>query len=343
MQDSTLINAFTEALKVLLQDKCIPPVVRAIETNAKSSDQDLLWQTIENSGFADALRGEANGGAALSLSDAFPLLMLCGQYALPVPLAETIVARAWLDNQTTVVPTGSITLAMGTISDTGELSCHNVTSGRVADWVLVGVQSSENFTLLLPRDQATQSSAAFPLDANLTWPKRISPNSPYLPAIDIRCHQAYIYASQLAGALMTIFDRTLQFANDRQQFGKPIGKFQAIQHQLSVMAEHVFAARMAAQIGSHSADATPELHRVAVAKARTSEAALEVAALSHSIHGAIGFTAEFDLHLFTRRLHLWRQAAGSESYWHKVLGHALVSGQGQGMALDLIRNITDIH
>jgi acyl-CoA dehydrogenase len=341
MQDSTLINAFTEALNALLQDKCTPTVVRAIEANAKSPDKDLLWQTIEHSGFVDALRSEANGGAAFTLSEAFPLLMLCGQYSLPLPLAETIVARAWLDHQKTLVPTGSIALAIGTVSDNGELSCHNVTCGGVADWVLVGIRSSENFTLLLPRDQATQSSAAFPLDANLTWLKTIVPEHPRLPAIDIRCNQGCIYASQLAGALMAIFDRTLQFANDRQQFGKPIGKFQAIQHQLSVMAEHVFAARMAAQIGSNSANATPDLYRVAVAKARTSEAALEVAALSHSIHGAIGFTAEFDLQLLTRRLHLWRQAAGSESYWHSVLGQALVNSQG--MALDLIRNTTDIH
>jgi acyl-CoA dehydrogenase len=141
---------------------------------------------------------------------------------------------------------------------------------------------------------------------------------------------------------MSVFQRTLQFANERQQFGRPIGKFQAIQHQLSVISEHAFAARMAAQIGYHSASATPHRLRVAVAKARTSEAALEVAALSHSIHGAIGFTEEFDLQLFTRRLHLWRQAGGSESYWHDVLGTEAVDPR-DGLALDLIRTTTDIH
>jgi acyl-CoA dehydrogenase len=337
MQDTT----FSDALKALLQDKCTPAVVRAIEAKAKSPDQSSLWQSIENSGFADALRSEANGGATLSLSDAFPLLMICGHYALPVPLAETMLARAWLDSQTTAVPTGSITFAMGATSDNGELRCDNVISGRVADWVLVSIQSPDNFTLLLPVASATQSAAAFPLDANLTWPKVFVSNYTRLLALDSRCHQACIYATQLAGALIAIFERTLQFANDRQQFGKPIGKFQAIQHQLSVMAEHVFAARMAAQIGCHSTNATPNVQRVAVAKARSSEAALEVAALSHSIHGAIGFTAEFDLQLLTRRLHLWRQAAGSESYWHSVLGQALVNREG--MALDLIRHTTDIH
>jgi acyl-CoA dehydrogenase len=140
---------------------------------------------------------------------------------------------------------------------------------------------------------------------------------------------------------MTVFSRTLHYANDRNQFGRPIGKFQAIQHQLSVISEHVFAARMAAQIGCQSVSATPDRLRVAIAKARTSEAALEVASLSHSIHGAIGFTAEFDLQLFTRRLHLWRQAGGSESYWHDVLGADLVNHYS-GCALDMLRATTDI-
>ena len=101
------------------------------------------------------------------------------------------------------------------------------------------------------------------------------------------------------------------------------------------------AAHMAAQLGCASDTVVPDRVRVAVAKARTSEAALEVAALSHSIHGAIGFTHEFDLQLFTRRLHAWRQAGGAESYWHSVLGRELVDHRN-GLALDLIRSATDV-
>jgi len=67
-----------------------------------------------------------------------------------------------------------------------------------------------------------------------------------------------------------------------------------------------------------------------------------MAALSHAVHGAIGFTAEFDLQLYTRRLHAWRQTAGSESYWHSVLGEELVD-RHRGLAIDLIRATTDIH
>jgi acyl-CoA dehydrogenase len=182
----------------------------------------------------------------------------------------------------------------------------------------------------------------FCLDATLSWPAAAADARPVAGAHDLQALQACVCAAQLAGALTSVFQRTLQYANDRQQFGRPIGRFQAIQHQLSVISEHTFAARMAAQVGCVGDGIVPQRLRVAVAKARTSEAALEVASLAHSIHGAIGFTEAFDLQLFTRRLHLWRQAAGSESFWHGVVGEELVDRRGD-LALDLLRVLTDIH
>ena len=102
---------------------------------------------------------------------------------------------------------------------------------------------------------------------------------------------------------------------------------------------------MAAQLGCSgaglAADRLPDRLRVATAKARCSEAALVVSELAHAIHGAIGFTAEYDLQLYTRRLHAWRQAAGSESYWHDVAGSALL--EHQGLTLDMVRRITDVE
>ena len=150
---------------------------------------------------------------------------------------------------------------------------------------------------------------------------------------------ACLMAAQMAGALQRVMEMTLQYANDRQQFGRAIGKFQAIQHQLAVMAEQVMAARMAAQLGCQATGLHPVRVNVAVAKARANEAAVEVAALAHSIFGAIGFTAEHDLQLYTRRLHAWRQAAGTESYWHEVLGRAVLQSP-HGMSVDVLKDIT---
>lgn len=328
---------FSDALRQLLVDQCTPQLVRGIESGGSA---EPFWSRLHASGFADALLSEEQGGAGLALRDVFALFELCGSYAVPVPLAETMLVRSLLTQAGLEVPQGCITFGLDATSADRAIRCKLVPYGRVANWVLL---AQGDACLLLPVARAEMRPAVFALDADLAWSAAEVDAAPRLAGRhDLRTLQACICAAQLSGALMSVFTRTLQFANERSQFGRPIGKFQAIQHQLSVISEHSFAARMAAQIGCHCDSSTPERLRVAVAKARTSEAALEVAALSHSIHGAIGFTEEFDLQLFTRRLHAWRQSAGSESYWHMVLGEELVDRQ-DGLALELVRATSDMN
>lgn len=330
-------DLLTHALRQLLEDQCTPALVRSVERGEPAA---VFWSKLEESGFADALVPEGKGGAGLALTDVFPLMELCGAYAMPVPLAETMLARGLLGQAGFARPAGSIALGVAIASAAGGLRCASVPFGRVAEWALV---QGDGECLLLPVAHAERGTAVVPLDASLAWGSAAVAAAKRVPGShDLQTLQACAAAAQLAGTLMTVFTRTLQYANERNQFGRPIGKFQAIQHQLSVLSEHAFAARMAAQIGCSAAGTVPERLRVAVAKARTSEAALEVAALAHSIHGAIGFTEEFDLQLFTRRLHAWRQAAGSESHWHDVLGEELVDRR-EGLALDLLRATTDMH
>jgi acyl-CoA dehydrogenase len=117
---------------------------------------------------------------------------------------------------------------------------------------------------------------------------------------------------------------TLGYVNDRQQFGRSLGKFQAVQQQLSVMAEHVAATRVAAQLGCAAHRTSEQRIAAAIAKARASRAAPLVANGAHALVGAMGITAEFDLQLYTRRLHAQRLQYGSESYWDDVIGtHAI--------------------
>ncbi len=333
-------DLFADAARQLLQGECTPARVRAIEAGGSPR---ALWQSLEQAGFADALVPEHAGGAGLALAQLFDVWSQAGAHALPVPLGETMLARALLAGAGAERPPGAIALAQGLLQPDGSLHCAPVRLGAVADSVLV--QHAQGCSLL-PVAQAQSEPAAFCLDVNLRWSADQVPAAP-APAIalpdglDLRTLQAGLVAAQLAGALMEVFQRTLQYANDRQQFGRPIGKFQAIQHQLAVMSEHVFAARMAARLGCAGQGIFPERLRVAVAKARCSQAALAVAEAAHAIHGAMGFTEEYDLQLLTRRLHAWRQTAGSESYWHGVAGAALVHGHA-GSTLDLIRSTTDI-
>jgi acyl-CoA dehydrogenase len=324
-----------DAVRQLLRGVCTLDAVRAIEAGG---DHRQLWQAIDEAGFADALVPEAQGGAGLALHDVFGVLTLCGAHAVPVPPGETMLVRGWLARAGVALPAGSIVI--GEAEDqAGDLVCPLLRMGRVADHVLLARGGALR---LLPLATAQATPAGFVLDVALRWPA-----DAWATAIavagepqQLRALHATLLAAQLAGALRAVFDRTLAYANDRQQFGRPIGKFQAIQHQLAEMAEQVFAARMAAQIGCRAANLVPDPLHAAIAKARTSEAALEVASLAHAIHGAIGFTAEFDLQLYTRRLHAWRQAAGSESYWHGVAGRLHLDSQ-HPLVLDTLRSATE--
>jgi len=129
--------------------------------------------------------------------------------------------------------------------------------------------------------------------------------------------QAALASGQIAGAAARVLEMSLAYAQQRSQFGKTIGSFQAVQHQLSVMAEQACAARMAAQLCFASATHLPDRTLTAMAKVVAGEAAAMIASGSHAVHGAIGITAEFDLQLYTRRLLAWRVQAGSPSYWSK--------------------------
>jgi alkylation response protein AidB-like acyl-CoA dehydrogenase len=132
---------------------------------------------------------------------------------------------------------------------------------------------------------------------------------------------------------------TMQYANDRIQFGKSIGKFQAIQHQMSVMAEHVAASATAAEAAFGTDASTPSLLAAAIAKSRTSEASVLVASIAHAVHGAIGVTEEFDLQLLTRRMHEWRMAHGSEAYWNLIVGRSVFESELPTVT-DFVRSIS---
>jgi acyl-CoA dehydrogenase len=322
-----------DSVEHLFRECCPPRRVREIEAGKSDS---ALWQTIVGSGFADALVPESSGGAGLGLSSALPIFTGCGHFAVPLPLAQTMAVRAFLASAGKAPPEGPITFSRPTQDhEGGAVVCAAAPYGLVASWVLV---ERKDHVVLLPAAAAERSPTGVQgsLEANLEWKS--------LPAEAIRLGRAVdwgeigacLFAAQLAGAMNRVFEMTLRHANDRVQFGRSIGKFQAIQHQISVMAEQVAAARVAAQLGAESPSWSPAPLAAAIAKSRTSEAVPIVAAIGHAVHGAIGITAEYDLQLFTRRLHEWRRAFGTESYWNGRIGAALVHGSEEA-TLDFVR------
>jgi acyl-CoA dehydrogenase len=144
-----------------------------------------------------------------------------------------------------------------------------------------------------------------------------------------------VRAAQMAGALESILEQSARYATERKQFGRPIGSFQAVQHNLAILAGHVAAAGIAAENAFRAADRGDASFEIAVAKVRAGEAAGIGAGLAHQAHGAIGFTYEHTLQFSTRRLWSWRAEFGSESRWAMQLGRRVAARGAERLWSDL--------
>ena len=144
-------------------------------------------------------------------------------------------------------------------------------------------------------------------------------------ASDRELYGAMILAAKMAGALAAALDLSVRYTRERQQFGKPLASFQAIQQQLAVFAEEAAAADLAAACAFRAADSMVReggkpWFEIACAKLRANQAARISTGIAHQVHGAMGFTAEYPLHKFTRRLWAWGSEHGNERYWSDRIG-----------------------
>lgn len=313
-----------EAIDKVLASHCTGAEIRRIE---EGGDPAPLWLAMQDAGFLDLCLPEDRGGAALSISELFAVLQCLGRFAMPLPLAHTMVARAIVGGAANM-PVGMVTLVgqLRLLGD-GAVASPFTPYGEVADFALA---NHEGDLWLLPCAQARRAPVgdARHFAAGLTWDKP----RPLLRLAGaggaVEPFAAAMTAALLSGAMQRSFDMALEYCNQRIQFGKALSKFQAIQQQLSIMAEHVLAGAIAAESAFPAGSSVPTLLSSAVAKSRTSEAAALVAGIAHAVHGAMGITDECDLGLVTRRLHDWRISYGAEDYWNRSIGASVLSGSG---------------
>ncbi|OHC99489.1 MAG: hypothetical protein A2885_22925 [Sphingopyxis sp. RIFCSPHIGHO2_01_FULL_65_24] len=310
------MNEFLEPFERMLEDIATPAAVRAIE---QGSSIDAMWRAFAESGFLDALVPEERGGAGLPLSEVQPLWMALGRHAVPLPVGETMIARALLAD----APEAPVALAVA------EGAAVVVPCGLVAAHLLV--ESGDGLYLVETFGEPTGVPASLAARFDLSpLPAPVAP----APEGGLRGLAAILRAALIAGAADRLTAMTATYANERVQFGKPIGRQQALQQQMAVMAEETVAARVASQLGCVGAF-PPALVAAATAKSVASRAAARIAATAHAVHGAIGISEEHDLQLFTRRLHEWRLADGSETYWNRLLGASRLTDPGR--SVDYVR------
>ena len=126
------------------------------------------------------------------------------------------------------------------------------------------------------------------------------------------------------GSADAVLDMTLDYAKQRVQFGRPIGTFQAVQHHLANMAVDVESCRQTTYRAAWKvSEGLPASEEISVAKAIMSEAYRRVCTLAHQCHGAIGFTQEHDLQLYTRRSRSQVVAFGDVNYYKEVVAQSL--------------------
>ncbi len=313
----------------------------AYDKDATGFDADL-WTTCEQAGLARLTLPESAGGSDGTLDDAATLLDAAGAYAARVPLAETDLLGGWLAHAAGLdVPDGPLVAVAGSLSGTSAVSgtLPRVPWGRsvAAVVVLAGTRvlvldpSTAEITegtnvAEEPRDTLTFSGAT-PL---------AGADAPAGAADELALRAALGRSLLLAGAARGALARSIGYAGERVQFGRPIGKFQAVQQQLAEAGAEVAAASAASGAAARTAstdgfDAASTAFAVAAAKARCGEAATAVARIAHQVHGAIGFTREHDLRLVTTRLWAWRDEDGHDAHWNDHVGAAALAAGADGL------------
>jgi alkylation response protein AidB-like acyl-CoA dehydrogenase len=136
---------------------------------------------------------------------------------------------------------------------------------------------------------------------------------------------AITVAAEQVGGAQRCLDMTVDYAKERVQFGRPIGSFQAIKHMCADMLLHVESARSAAYYAAWAASAgDPELPALAsLAKAYASDAYFRCASDAVQIHGGVGFTWEYDVHLYFKRAKSSETFLGDAAYHRELVAQRI--------------------
>jgi acyl-CoA dehydrogenase len=310
-----------------------------------------LWSVLADAGLTGVGLPEEAGGSGGELADAVAIVRTLASGAAAVPVAEQILVAgpallaADLDLPSPEQPTTFAVADAVTVHpvDNGDGPGRFTLTGTVTDVAWAGVAG--HVAVLAPAPAGIEGAVLALVDAsglpatdafNLAGEPRGSLVLDQAPASgallteaqagEVRARYALARAVQLAAALEQVLAWTVQYAGERQQFGRPLGKFQAIQMELAEMAGEVTAVTALTDAAVQALDRGENaVLAAAAAKVRAGAAVEVVARLAHQVHGAIGFTQEHKLHHLTRRLWSWRDEAGSDLAWSRVLGAGLLA------------------
>ncbi|WP_174183779.1 acyl-CoA dehydrogenase [Nocardia barduliensis] len=304
-----------------------------------------LWKTLAESGLTLLTTPESDGGSGATQADLAVVIASAAAHAAPVPLAETDLLASWLLRAAGLpVPDAPLTAAY---DPSLVIDDHRVTASldrvpwaRAVDALVlandhsVALVSAADLSIEPGTDLARDPRDRIVVDVELA-PSAIGP-APHRVGREFMLRGALGRSIQICGAIEQALELTIEHVGTRQQFGRPLGKFQAVQSLVAESAGAVAMARAATEFAvSRVTEAGFEDERsglaIAVAKAQTSRSAPIVARNAHQAHGAIGFTLDHRLRHFTLRALAWRSEFGGPQHWEHVLGEAALRKSGAGL------------
>ncbi|GAA1942236.1 acyl-CoA dehydrogenase family protein [Nocardioides hwasunensis] len=306
--------------------------------DAGQAHDPRLWARLAEAGLVSALVPEEHGGAGLDPSYVSGVLHELGRHATPEPFLETAVvavtllagstdtayAGPWLER----ITAGEVLVAVRL----GGLTPH-VVHAADAD-LLLDVADDGTVRAHDASDLEVQELAA--LDAlrplALVRPGTDGVLLAVPPAVVERARLLAVAgaACLLAGATRALLDQTVDYVTVRHQFGRPVGSFQAVKHaaaDMAVMSEMTTSAALGALDAVEVSTPEDARRRAWAAKAYAGDAAARANVSALQLHGGIGFTWEYHLHLWLKRVMSLAASYGTTSALRRELARELVDRQ----------------
>jgi alkylation response protein AidB-like acyl-CoA dehydrogenase len=311
------------AVRELLADACPPDVVRAAWHPEQDKIRVGLWRQLADLGLLGAVLPEERGGLGLTEVDLVPLFVEVGRAAVPLPVAETVAVLVPLLHASGTSTEDLSGLVAGDLIGTAELS-----GSGVLPWALCSDRAlvrRGTELRLLRLDEAPLEPVAT-LDGSRVAARTPQGGGTGVSADPADLERAWLRgalaaAAQLVGLVHRQLDMAVAHARTRTQFGAPIGSQQAVKHMLAdVLLDVRFALPVVQRAAVSLSAGAPEARaHVAAAKAMAARTADRAARTVIQAHGAIGYTVEYDLHLYVKRAWALADTWGSEQHHRAVV------------------------
>jgi len=334
--------AFTDDQKMLrdtvrevLQRECAPEIVRAA-WEGRPEGIRAVWDTLAETGVIGMTASEEAGGMGMSELDLVLPLEETGYAALPGPIVDTVAVGIPLleaagtdaQRQRWLGPAVAGEARIVVSFEDQEI----VPYAASAD-VLIAQRGGVAYCLPMAEAAITPEQSvdrarelgrvSFEADAKYQMRKDVDATALFALG---RERAALGTAAQLIGLCRRMLVMTVQYAKDREQFGKPIGAQQAVKHRLAnALIEQEFARPMVYRAGWSMATSGRDSDiDVSVAKIYAGQAARFVAKEALQVHGAIGYTIECDLHMWMKRAWALAAAHGDAAYHRERVGRHIL-------------------